>query len=632
MSPTMGAVQPAVRSNEGPADHLQRVIEAQPVCLTRISGDGTFLAVNELALTVLGAERLDQVLEQSFVEMVALESRDACREFLSRVAAGERGSIEVEVTGLGGRLSTLQVHAIAHPSPTDSMASVLCTFRDISENRRLEQALVAAAAQNKERVEATAANEASLRALEEARAEFERRLADAERRHREAEERHAGEEERLRAELLTARQQSDAAIRSQLTRTSALEESLRAAEARELETLEAATAAAQGLQAERDAVSAARDALRAELDAATAARDALRAERDTAVGARDARQAELEAAMAARDALQVELEATTAAGLALQADLEAATAARDARQTELDAATAARDAGQADLEAATAARDALKAELEARLLARNALQAELVSAATARDALRAELDEAVAAQGALLVERDLARTEHEQETARQAADRESERLAGAAHLERADRLARAVMRASRIARQVGRAGSHERSLAAGPALSAIEPMLRALFDPNVAFTVLIGNDRCEVALERHQLEHVIVTLAANRRAAMTRGGQASLEVAAVDIDEACAREHVAAPGAYVLVALHAKGPNVQSGMPPDLLGASATAHQWESAGPGMAGVFEIVSEAGGYFWARREGTDALAFEVYLPRAMAESGTREEPGR
>src|SRR5918994_4251558 len=82
--------------------YLRRVIERQPVCLTRIAADGTFLAVNDAALSMLGAAELGAVLDTSVLSLVAPEHREQCRAFLARIIAGERGSIEVDLTGLGG--------------------------------------------------------------------------------------------------------------------------------------------------------------------------------------------------------------------------------------------------------------------------------------------------------------------------------------------------------------------------------------------------------------------------------------------------------------------------------------------------------------------------------------------------
>jgi PAS domain S-box-containing protein len=137
--------------------YLRRVIERQPVCLARIASDGTFLAVNDATLALLGAAQLDEMLETSLLALVAPEHRDQCRPFLARIIAGDRGSTEVDLTALGGLRYTLQIHAVSLRSVSDSLASALCTFWDVTGHRRLERALTEAAAHGEQQAGALAA-------------------------------------------------------------------------------------------------------------------------------------------------------------------------------------------------------------------------------------------------------------------------------------------------------------------------------------------------------------------------------------------------------------------------------------------------------------------------------------------
>ncbi len=248
MSATLRASAVVAGVDETPVEaHLRRVVESQPVPLSRVSDDGIFLAVNDAALSMLGAERLEQVLDTSLLEMVAPGSRDSCRVFLSRVAAGDRGSTEVEFTGLGGLAHTLQLHATTHPLSPDGKTSVLVTFRDVTEYRRLERAVVEAAAREEQLAAAHAAEVARLstqiadshanakaRSGDEARtAALEQQLADAERKHHEGAERHAVLQAQARAEVQAAQDQLEATIAEHLSRLTEVEEALRTAEARE---------------------------------------------------------------------------------------------------------------------------------------------------------------------------------------------------------------------------------------------------------------------------------------------------------------------------------------------------------------------------------------------------------------
>ena len=78
--------------------HLRAVLETQPVVLTRVSKEGTFLAINESGLSMLGAQSLEQVLGTSLLNMVsgfyrpdtgriALEGHDITSLRPSQVAA-----------------------------------------------------------------------------------------------------------------------------------------------------------------------------------------------------------------------------------------------------------------------------------------------------------------------------------------------------------------------------------------------------------------------------------------------------------------------------------------------------------------------------------------------------------------
>ena len=492
--------------------HLRRVLDTQPVPLSRVSVDGIFLAVNDAALSMLGAERLEQVLDTSLLDMVAPGSRESCRVFLSRVAAGDRGSTEVEFTGLGGLAHTLQLHATTHPVSPDGTSSVLVTLRDVTEYLRLEHAVVKAAAGEEQRAAAHAAEVARLstqtadshanapaRSGDEARtAALEQQLADAERKHHDAAERHAVLQAQARAEVQAAQEQLEATIAEHLSRLTEVEGALRTAEAREREMAEA---------------------------------------HQQQVG-------ELRAAIAG-------LETSVSA---LTQEFATAVADRNAARNEQDVLTKHR------------------AELRARITSieteRDELNSRLVAAATAAQVLVRQLR-----HGARTVEVD--------------------------------------------------------PLEISPVIHSLERTLAALLSPDITLRILAGAEGARVGLTSDQVEQVALTLAANRRAAMAKGGQVTIELAEVDIDEACARERMASPGPYVLLAVHAAGPEVEHGIAPQLFGIPANEDTWQTAGPGMSGLFAMVNEWGGCLWASQEGPDALAFEIYLPRVMA--GRDASPG-
>ena len=138
----------AVRLEEPGGDdiHLRDVLEAQPVTLIRLGCDGRVLAINDAGRAVIGAERLEQILETSFTDVLQEGEHSGFLAFLEHVAAGHRGSLELSLTAFTGNRFTMRLHATPHPGSPDGIKSVLVTLLDITESRRLEQSLVEAMA------------------------------------------------------------------------------------------------------------------------------------------------------------------------------------------------------------------------------------------------------------------------------------------------------------------------------------------------------------------------------------------------------------------------------------------------------------------------------------------------------
>jgi PAS domain S-box-containing protein len=697
------APAPAPGPAESPLEaYFLRVIESQPVCLTRIASDGTFLAVNDAAMSLLGVERLDQILDTSLLNLVAPHDRDQCRAFLGRITGGDRGSTEVELTGLAGLQHTLQIHAVAIAGSPDSAPAAFCTFRDITEHRRLERALLDAAAREeqqssalageRERLNAAlvesrdAATRASVTAAEQARiAPRAAALADAESRHRELEEQHSARQSQLIADFETAQQQFEAALAEQLSKLSEAEAARAGAEARERALSErvsageqqSTTALAQATAEHGIQAAALRDSIKtleASLAEATAREGALAA----------ARQAEEAKWKAETDALKQAFEELQQVAKGVEQDRDEVIARYDTDRVDwerraADAAHAAQAQVAAEVQAAkdeaAATLQAVQAQAAALEAARAQADAELQSARAEAEAaigaLREEIQSLEAIQAGLVQERDaLQRAVADGEVARGAiaaklASAGAERIALEAEVRALERNARGGRFALALAADLeatlaagtdsGRRvlgtladadpvrGSAEQWLAstleaAGlvrrlrrdtpSSLSAalvsrvvrtLEPALGALLSPDIALSVLVGSDLAHVDLSADQLEQLLLTLVVHRRTMLQGSGQMSLEVADVELDDECGREHGASPGPYVLIALHVAGGGVETRMPAEIFGVPGTLDTWRAAGPGLASVLQLAHAAGGHAWVTKEGPEAVAFEVYLPR-------------
>jgi two-component system cell cycle sensor histidine kinase/response regulator CckA len=150
-------------------------------------------------------------------------------------------------------------------------------------------------------------------------------------------------------------------------------------------------------------------------------------------------------------------------------------------------------------------------------------------------------------------------------------------------------------------------------------------MLRGTFGEDVTLALDLEAALGKVLADPSQLEQAVVNLVVNARDAMPQGGRLALRTRNVVVDEAAAREHHGLPGMYVAIAVEDTG----VGIAPELHGRIfdpyfTTKPVGKGSGLGLATVYGIVEQWGGWTDFQSEPGKGTTFTIYLPQHEGES--------
>ena len=155
-------------------------------------------------------------------------------------------------------------------------------------------------------------------------------------------------------------------------------------------------------------------------------------------------------------------------------------------------------------------------------------------------------------------------------------------------------------------------------------VAGMEKMLRRMIGEDIDLVTVLRPGLWNVRVDTGQIEQVLMNLAVNARDAMPGVGKLRIETENGRIDERWARRQgYGEPGEYVVLSVRDTG----SGMDEDTLSRVfepffSTKGQGKGTGLGLATVYGIVKQSGGYISAESRPGEGSAFLIYLPRSEA----------
>ena len=165
----------------------------------------------------------------------------------------------------------------------------------------------------------------------------------------------------------------------------------------------------------------------------------------------------------------------------------------------------------------------------------------------------------------------------------------------------------------------------------GEVMTDLTPILRTSVGEKIELKMRSERDLWYVKADKTQIDNVIINLSVNARDAMSNGGTLTIRTRNVSEREAqkMARSGFT-PGEYVLIEVEDTG----TGMTADVMAKIfepffTTKGVGKGTGLGLASVYGIVKQSGGFILPESEIGKGTTFKVYLPRYIPEDDAEVE---
>ncbi|MGB6598151.1 MAG: PAS domain S-box protein [Candidatus Acidiferrum sp.] len=196
----------------------------------------------------------------------------------------------------------------------------------------------------------------------------------------------------------------------------------------------------------------------------------------------------------------------------------------------------------------------------------------------------------------------------------------------------ADRMCRKI---SQIDRAADRAAALTKQLLAFSRMQVLLPrvmnlngvvedmgkLLPRLIGEDVELGIRITPELGAIRADASQIEQIIMNLAVNARDAMPNGGRLLIETSNAELDRTYNTTHpIVQPGRYVLLAVSDTGTGMDADTQAHIFEPFFTTKEpGKGTGLGLATVYGVVKQSGGFIWVYSELGKGTSFKIYLPR-------------